>query len=472
MIGKNSKKLLGLLLIMVFIIGGLLGCFHRSQKTITNLDEGVIEEIKEIKDHDMVSEKEIGEEENKESLEKEKKDKKDIQEKAEKEIEAVSEEEKITKNKEVTENKEIKENKKATEETNTEENTKKERDNPVTIIDGVEYTNYKGPVQGEIKYVEGRPADEASAYRKASGDIGSPYQVDLRVTTNFGHSKMYAENVGMVKDEVGMEVLFRNLDIQTAYGGGFVNAINGVESKFTFFTGSQRKKEDWFYWVNGILAPIGVAEYRPEPGDVIWWDFHDWETTMFIPAVIGAYPQPFKSGFMGSNPGTVIMYTEAYEKEAEELKQSLQNQGVKKVDIAVYDAKLLENPARYYIVLGIWDELVKESTITNSRGREINLLEETNDQNKFIGVYAKFDEGKLHALDFKGNKKTSYSQAGTIYAYAAGLGAIRPIWIVSGTDDRGVRMAFETLLNQPEKIKDTFGVVVSEKGIEKIPYTQ
>jgi hypothetical protein len=45
----------------------------------------------------------------------------------------------------------------------------------------------------------------------------------------------------MVKDEVGMEVLFRNLDIQTGYGGGFVNAINGIESKYTFFTGDERK---------------------------------------------------------------------------------------------------------------------------------------------------------------------------------------------------------------------------------------
>ncbi|MEW9124912.1 MAG: DUF4430 domain-containing protein [Thermotaleaceae bacterium] len=57
--------------------------------------------------------------------------------------------------------------------------------------------------------------------------------------------------------------------------------------------GKTEKKEDWFYWVNGILAPVGVAEYRPQAGDEIWWDYHDWNMTMFVPAVIGSYPHPF-----------------------------------------------------------------------------------------------------------------------------------------------------------------------------------
>lgn len=135
------------------------------------------------------------------------------------------------------------------------------------------YKGYKGPVQGEIKYKEGTPAGENSKEYKASGDIVSPYQVNLIVTRDYGHKKIFARNVGLVRDEVGMEIMFRNLDIQTAYGGGFVNAINGLESHYTFFTGQDRKKLDWFYWVNGILAPVGVAEYRPQPGDVIWWDY-------------------------------------------------------------------------------------------------------------------------------------------------------------------------------------------------------
>lgn len=330
----------------------------------------------------------------------------------------------------------------------------------VVVIDGDTYKGYKGPVQGEIKYKEGRPANQNSGAYTASGDIESPYHVDLVVTTNFGHKKVYAKNVGLVKDEVGMEVLFRNLDIQTAYGGGFVNSINGIESKFTFFTGKDRKKQDWFYWVNGILAPVGVAEYRPSPGDIIWWDYHDWSVTMFAPAVIGSYPQPFKNGFFGKNPGTVIMYTDGYKEKAQDLKQSLIKQGVKQIDLAKYNPKVLEKPKKFYILLGTWDKLSQKS----------KLIKDMNRKNKLIGTYVKFEGGKVKGLDFKGKAIGSYDHAGAIYAYAPGIGSVRPIWMVTGTDDEGVKKSLDVLIHNPKGINQHFSAIISKKGIQNVPY--
>ncbi|MBF8982521.1 DUF4430 domain-containing protein [Lutibacter sp. B2] len=329
----------------------------------------------------------------------------------------------------------------------------------VVSIDGVAYKGYKGPVQGEIKYKEGRPADQNSKVRKASGDIESPYKVELVVTTNYGNKRLYSKNVGMVKDEVGMEVLFRNLDIQTAYGGGFVNTINGIESNYTFFTGKDRKKTDWFYWVNGIMAPIGVAEYRPQPGDIIWWDYHNWSYTMFAPAVIGSYPQPFKNGCFGKNLGTVIMYTDKYKQEAEKLKQSLIKKGIKQVDIAKYNPTVLEKPKKYYMVVGVWDKLAKKS----------KLIQDINRKNKLIGTYVKFENGKLNRLNFKGKAISSYDHAGAIYSYAAGLGSVNPIWMITGTDDEGVKMAVDVLINNSKAIDKHFSAVISKDGIENAP---
>ncbi|SKC45744.1 DUF4430 domain-containing protein [Maledivibacter halophilus] len=335
------------------------------------------------------------------------------------------------------------------------------KENTGVLIENEEYTEYKGPVQGEIKYKEGTPASENSRDYKALGDIKSPYKVDLVVTSDFGHTKIFAKNVGLVKDEVGMEVLFRNLDIQTAYGGGFVNAINGLESKFTFNTGAERKKKDWFYWVNGILAPIGVAEYKPEADDVIWWDYHSWGMTMFIPAVIGSYPQPFKNGFWGENPGTVIMYTKDMKNAAEKLKESLINKGVKEIDISPYDPTVLEEPEKYYILLGQWKELSKES----------EFLQITNKKSKLIGIYSKFEDNKLHSLNFKGKKIESYDKkAGAIYATAPGMGRTKPIWLVTGIDKDGVKLALDVLINKPESIKNCFGAVITEEKIENVPY--
>lgn len=322
------------------------------------------------------------------------------------------------------------------------------------------YGDYQGPVQGEIKYQEGRPAGENSKEYKASGDIESPYKVDLIVTTDYGHNKIFAKNVGLVKDEVGMEVLFRNLDIQTAYGGGFVNAINGIESQYTFFTGKNRKKVDWFYWVNGILAPIGIAEYKPQPGDVIWWDHHNWSTTMFVPAVIGAYPQPFKNGFWGKNPGTMIMYCEEWQAEAEKLKASLLEQGVKQIDVIPYNPELVKKPSKYCILLGPWEELRKDN----------EMLQDINMKNKLLGVYVKFAEGKVAGLNYKGKAIVTYDNAGAIYSFTAHQGGIKPIWLITGSNKEGTHKAWELLMNKPETIDKYFGVVVTEKEVLNVPF--
>ena len=336
----------------------------------------------------------------------------------------------------------------------------KNEEQAVKSADGAPYKGYKGPVQGEIKYKEGTPAGDNSQSLKASGDIDSPYKVNLIVTRDYGHKKIFAKNVGLVRDEVGMEVLFRNLDIQTAYGGGFVNAINGLESQYTFFTGKDRKKLDWFYWVNGILAPVGIAEYRPQPGDVIWWDYHDWSMTMFIPAVVGSYPQPFKSGFGGKNPGTVIMYTDGYKEDAEKLKQSLVDKEVTQVDTAAYDPGVIQQPKKYYILLGQWGKLSENN----------DHLKDINTKNKLAGIYAKFDDGKLQALDFKGKAVASYEHSGAIYAYGASIGSLNPVWMVTGTDDQGYRLAFDTLLNNPGAINGCFGAAVTKDGVTNVPY--
>lgn len=327
------------------------------------------------------------------------------------------------------------------------------------VIDKDSYEGYNGPVQGEIKYQEGTPASENSKEYKSSGDIESPYNVNLIVTQDFGHTKMFGKNVGLVKDEVGMEVMFRNLDITTAYGGGFVNAINGLESQFTFYTGSERKKLDWFYWVNGILAPVGIAQYRPQQGDVIWWDYHNWGTTMFIPAVIGSYPQPFKNGFWGKNPGTVIMYTKSFEKGAEKLKQSLLDYGVKEINVIAYDPSVLEDQKKYLILLGPWEELSSDS----------EYLEKINYKSSMNGIFIEFKDGKLNALNYRGETEKTYDQAGAIYAHSSGMGSIKPLWFVTGTDEDSAQMALDVLLNRPSEITQYFGAVISKNGIENVP---
>ena len=89
-----------------------------------------------------------------------------------------------------------------------------------------------------------------------------------------------------------IQALKRHAEVETRYGGRFVQSIDGVE-------GSLDRQEDWFYFLNGIEPDLGGAEVRLRPGDVLWWDFRSWRESMRRPVVMGAFPEPFLHGWNG-----------------------------------------------------------------------------------------------------------------------------------------------------------------------------
>ena len=59
-----------------------------------------------------------------------------------------------------------------------------------------------------------------------------------------------------------MQALDRELDVDTAYGGRFVQSIDGVE-------GDVSKQRDWFWFLNGIESDVSAADYKLRPGDAV-----------------------------------------------------------------------------------------------------------------------------------------------------------------------------------------------------------
>ena len=98
-----------------------------------------------------------------------------------------------------------------------------------------------------------------------------------------------------------LQALDREADVETRYGGRYVNAINGV-------AGSLSAGRDWFYFVNGYEGDRGAAEYRLRDGDVEWWDFRSWRTRQRQPFVVGAFPEPFAHGFDGRRREAAVRY--------------------------------------------------------------------------------------------------------------------------------------------------------------------
>jgi hypothetical protein len=95
-----------------------------------------------------------------------------------------------------------------------------------------------------------------------------------------------------------LQALDRVAEVKTRFGGRYVRAVDDVE---------EHGNRSWFYYVNGYLADRSAAEYKLRPGDVEWWDFRSWRDPAQDPVVIGAFPQPFLSGYDGTRRPTVVV---------------------------------------------------------------------------------------------------------------------------------------------------------------------
>jgi hypothetical protein len=96
-----------------------------------------------------------------------------------------------------------------------------------------------------------------------------------------------------------LEALRREAEVETRYGGRFVQAIDGVE-------GDLDEQRDWFFFVNGYEADLSAADYDLHDGDVLWWDHRSWANEMRQPIVVGAFPEPFLHGWAGKRRPAVV----------------------------------------------------------------------------------------------------------------------------------------------------------------------
>ena len=124
----------------------------------------------------------------------------------------------------------------------------------------------------------------------------------LTVTQDFGAASVLDQpDPHRAGEETVMRLLERNAQVSTRYGGGFVQSIDGLSGGH-----GGGRPIDWFFYVNGIEASQGAADTRVHDGDRIWWDRHDWSAAIHIPAVVGAYPEPFLHGSAGRRLPVIV----------------------------------------------------------------------------------------------------------------------------------------------------------------------
>jgi hypothetical protein len=272
---------------------------------------------------------------------------------------------------------------------------------------------------------------------------------DLRVTKDFGHGEVAAEKIDTVhEDESVMRLLQSRHDVDTRFGGKFVEAIDGVEG-----SGGDGTR-DWFYFVNGILADRGAADWEVHGGDVIQWDNRDWRATQRIPAIVGAYPEPFRSGFEGERLPVRLECADSDDEACSDVKGSLDGVGarVSSSQLAASGGKELVR-----VLVGTWDELRDVRTPA--------LLEEGPEAS---GVFARFvDDGEqLELLDEDGDVVRT-ADPGTGLVAATALEEQAVVWIVTGLDELGVQAAASIL--DARSLRNGFAVAATPDGPLKLP---
>lgn len=306
------------------------------------------------------------------------------------------------------------------------------------------------------------PSPESStpnvAATQAQPDTETPTpQVRVLVTTSFGQAVLLDELIDLDSKTSALEALERVADVQTKYGGGFVHDVNNTRS--TLATNGDC---DWFVYINGIQTRTGAAGYTLHPGDVETWDLHSWNFWQSIPSVVGSFPEPFLHGYGGKVRPTVVAYSESFQAEAEALARLLSELGVHEVATTSIDDLTGNDKESSHIIL--------LADMTSPLVAELNKVW------KRLGLFAHFEDGRLILLDAKGKTTGEYSvDAGIIQATQSswntdGVGACENVvWIVSGTDEAGVRDAVAVLLNDSEELRSAFALAVTSGQPVRIP---
>jgi hypothetical protein len=124
-----------------------------------------------------------------------------------------------------------------------------------------------------------------------AGHPPGPAEVRLVVSRDFG-AKVMRDLVVPADDDLDvLRLLAEHADVETEYGGGFIDGIDGLQSSFGAV--SSADAADWFYWVDGTLADVGAADWRLRGGETVWWDYHRWADAAVVPAALHAFPRPY-----------------------------------------------------------------------------------------------------------------------------------------------------------------------------------
>lgn len=243
------------------------------------------------------------------------------------------------------------------------------------------------------------------------GDQPSADDTALLVTRDFGATSIDKEqSVLATTGLTAMRQLQAHNDVETTYGGRFVNAIDGLKGG---------GGEDWLFYVDGVEADTSATQVRLAGGETVQWDFHPWQGVELTGAIVGAYPEPLRK-----RRADLLCIKGAIDA-CDAAATALESDGVN-LDGSPFEAVTIH--------LGIWKQARKTIGIPDISKAPVES-----------GVFASIGgpSGNLRLADVKGNLvRTLGDDAGLVFAYRA---EDRVSWVVTGKTAEGVTAAADLL---------------------------
>jgi Domain of unknown function (DUF4430) len=280
----------------------------------------------------------------------------------------------------------------------------------------------------------------------------APSGVQMSVTRDFGTQTVLSLHAPRVRgEETVMSLLMRNAKVSTRYGGGFVESIDG-------HSGGEEggRPLDWFFFVNGEEAEEGAAAMDVHPGDRIWWDLHDWSQSEHVPAVVGSFPEPFLDGLGGKRLPVKIECARPGSAPCEAVSRRLASLGVPAGFAALGTVGEGSEEHALKVLVGAWSELRRTAA-----GRTIERGPAAS------GVYVRIlDGGRRFGLLSKDGAVRRILRANAGIVAATRYSGSAPVWVLSGTDETGVKLAAASF--DAASLDGHFAVVVATAPFGRI----
>lgn len=288
--------------------------------------------------------------------------------------------------------------------------------------------------------------------------INQDGSIEILVSKDFGQDRLSNKQINFEEGQTVLDVLNEHHEIETAYGGGFINSIDGLKSGFT--NQKNREKIDWFYYVNGILAQVGAGDYEVRTGDSVIWDYHNWDDSTYLSSIIGAYPKNFVQGYNGNKLNMNILYTKGYEKEGKKLQKYLDNHGGEDIQVLAISEEALKDNTLNTIVIGPWDKL-----------SQYDYIHQLYKNREKTGIFFEIDQ-QVTALNYSRKQTKTFEKGAAITSVLKDYGDMSTIWLITGNDETFIRKGVECLYENPEKIEGWFSALITENDWMTLPMSE